>query len=212
MKSYQCLLCKNQSTKHYANHKAREFVSCDSCGVVSVPCEFHISEEAEKERYLSHNNNVNDTGYQLFVTPIVNSIKSNFNASSNGLDFGAGTGPVIAKMLSEIGYSIKLYDPFFHPDTSVLSETYDYIVCCEVMEHFNNPLKEFHLLKSLLNKNGRLICKTSLLPSKDKFANWFYKNDSTHIIFYTPESLEWIKEKVGFSELKIEKDYLIFYN
>ncbi|GEQ85858.1 2-polyprenyl-3-methyl-5-hydroxy-6-metoxy-1,4-benz oquinol methylase [Patiriisocius marinistellae] len=212
MGKHQCLLCKNFTTKIYAFYKKRKFVYCDTCDVVSVPSEFHLSEKAEKERYLKHNNNVEDIGYQSFVMPIVTHIKNKFSKTSDGLDFGAGTGPVIAKLLDQAGYNVTLYDPFFHPNKIVFKTQYNYIVCCEVIEHFNNPEKEFNLLKSLLKENGQLICKTSLLPDKHEFDNWFYKNDSTHVIFYTPKSLEWIKNNIGFKYLKILKEYLIFSN
>jgi len=36
-----------------------------------------------------------------------------FNTNHKGLDFGAGTGPVISKVLKDKGYCIAQYDIFF---------------------------------------------------------------------------------------------------
>ena len=116
-----------------------------------------------------------DQGHEFFVTPIIMTVRKSFNSASIGLDYGAGNAPVASKLLSEYGYRMKLWDPFFHKDTSVLKATYDFVICCEVMEHFQNPLKEFRLIKNLLNEGGALFCMTNLLPKMSSFKNWYYK-------------------------------------
>ncbi|HAH33245.1 MAG TPA: methyltransferase, partial [Flavobacteriaceae bacterium] len=78
----------------------------------------------EKERYLSHQNDVEDSGFQKFVSPIVRAIKANHSPKDKGLDFGAGTGPVVSKLLEDLNYKMALYDPFFHPSKAPLLNTY----------------------------------------------------------------------------------------
>ena len=57
-----------------------------------------ISAEAEKARYLTHNNDVEDERYQQFVSPITSAVMKQVQPLRTfGLDYGAGTGPVIAK-------------------------------------------------------------------------------------------------------------------
>jgi hypothetical protein len=168
-----------------------------------------ISSEAEKARYLTHNNDVEDERYQEFVSPITSSVMKNVSPGSLGLDYGAGTGPVIAKMLEDEGYRINLYDPFFHPDKTVLAHTYDFVVCCEVIEHFHKPLEEFRLLKQFLRPTGRLYCMTDLLVERRDFDKWYYKDDPTHVIFYSEENLKWITNEVGFSDLQINERLIV---
>ena len=117
-----------------------------------------------------------------------------------GLDYGAGTGPVITKLLSDAGFIVKLYDPFFHPYPAVLDGSYDFIVCCEVIEHFHKPAAEFNKLYNLLNPGGALFCMTDPLTDGD-FDKWYYKDDPTHVLFYDQQNLEWIKSNTGFSGL-----------
>lgn len=48
-----------------------------------------------------HENDINDPGYRAFVAPVVDRISSDRTPKHFGLDFGAGPGPVIAKLLSD---------------------------------------------------------------------------------------------------------------
>ena len=93
--------------------------------------QFYISNDDEKCRYKSHNNDVNDVRYQNFTSPITNKILENFKPTDLGLDYGCGTGPVITKMLEKHRYQVKLYDPYFHPSLNYLDFNYDYIFSCE---------------------------------------------------------------------------------
>lgn len=168
------------------------------------------SEKAELSRYDAHNNDVNDPGYQKFVQPMVSAVTADFKPTDAGLDFGAGRGPVISKMLTEKGYYIEQYDPFYANNIKLLEKKYNYIVCCEVVEHFHFPEREFSLLKGLLRDNGKLYIKTSIYSPSIDFEKWYYKNDSTHVFFYQEKTLEFIKNHFGFSDLKIEDNIVIF--
>lgn len=159
----------------------------------------------EKSRYEEHNNDVNDVKYQNFVSPITNAVLKNFKKEHKGLDFGAGTGPVISKVLKYKGYSILLYDPYFHPFPELLSKTYDYIVCCEVIEHFFDPAKEFKMLNRMLNPAGALFCMTDIYDDNINFSTWYYRNDPTHVFIYRKETFLWIKENFNFSKIIIDK-------
>jgi hypothetical protein len=166
-----------------------------------------LSSEDEFREYSIHKNDVNDPRYQEFVMPLVDLIISEQQPHTLGLDFGAGPGPVVAKLLQDKGYSINLYDPFFHPDRTPLSQKYDYIFCSEVIEHFNHPFEAFSQLASLLNESGTLYCKTSLLTDETNFASWHYKNDATHVFFYHAKTVAWIEENIistGYKDKRIK--------
>jgi len=166
----------------------------------------------EKERYEMHNNDVNDPNYQKFVAPITTYILEHFTPHHNGLDFGSGTGPVISKILTDNHFLVKQYDPFFANFPKVLQATYDYIACCEVIEHFHNPEKEFHLLKNLLKPGGVLVCMTHLYEDTIPFENWYYKNDPTHVFIYRKETMAYITEKFGFKSFQIDNRRIVFQN
>jgi 2-polyprenyl-3-methyl-5-hydroxy-6-metoxy-1,4-benzoquinol methylase len=58
--------------------------------------------------------------------------------------------------LEDDGYKIKQFDPFFHNDIAVLRRSYDYIVCCEVIEHFHSPSKEFELINIAAVRSNKI--------------------------------------------------------
>jgi len=206
-----CPLCHTNNNIFFLKQEHHVFYCCKICDAKYRDISNYITAKAEKERYKLHNNDVDDKSYQNFVSPIVNYITANFDSNlSIGIDFGAGTGPVITKLLEEKNYTISVYDPFFHPNKSVLEKKYDYIVCCEVIEHFKSPKKEFVLLKKLLKSKGKIVCMTHLYENSINFKNWYYKNDPTHIFIYTKKTIGWIKENFGFSKLEINNRLIVF--
>ena len=167
--------------------------------------------ETEKLRYEEHINDVENEGYRKFVSPITSAILNDFLPTDKGLDFGAGTGPVISKILNDNNFSIVQYDPFFHNYPNLLNAKYNYIACCEVMEHFYHPKKEFKLLQNLLQPNGKIYCMTDLYDESIDFHKWYYKNDQTHVFIYHKNSINWIQKKIGFSDVTIDGRLITFY-
>jgi len=198
-----CRLCNTPSPIFHIDEK-RHYLKCPNCDGIFVSKQFLPDDVIEVNRYIKHNNDIHDPKYQKFVSPITNAIQNNFTENHQGLDFGSGPGPVITKILREQGYSIETYDPYFDYRPELLTTTYDYIVCCEVVEHFHQPYMEFQKLKSLLKPNGELFIMTDFYSDEIDFQNWYYKNDLTHIFFYQKPTFEWIKDRFGFSSIKLE--------
>lgn len=207
--SSPCRLCSGE-TESFFKEENREFVVCRTCEGIQLLPEYFISPRAEEDRYLTHNNDVEDVRYQNFVSPITSGVLEDFSTKNTGLDYGCGTGPVAATELAKKGFSVRLYDPFFHPDTDALQNSYDFIICCEVMEHFFEPKQEFTNLSNLLNPGGKLYCKTSLYSEEIDFQNWYYKNDPTHVYFYTEKCLQWIRENMAFKKLEVFPKLIVF--
>lgn len=194
-----CPLC-NSALK---NSVDAVYYRCSCCDALVMDKAKHPDAEAEYAHYLTHNNDVEDPRYQAFVSPIVNYIVNNRQAEEQGLDFGSGSGPVISKLLTDQGYQIKQYDPFFANKPDLLKTTYDYIVCCEVIEHFYQPAVEFRRLRRLLQPAGVFVCMTSLYTPDIDFSQWRYRKDPTHTFIYTAATLAYIAANFGFAELKI---------
>ncbi|WP_455755762.1 class I SAM-dependent methyltransferase [Sulfurimonas sp.] len=205
-----CPLCSTHSEVFFSDIDT--YYRCNTCHGVFVDENNRPNLESEKQRYEIHENDVDDKGYQKFVSPITSSILKDFSQDSKGLDFGAGTGPVLSKVLQDNNYSIKQYDPFFHNYPELLKQKYDYIGSCEVIEHFYNPYKEFKLLKSMLNTHAKIYLMTEPYVEGIDFASWYYKNDPTHVFFYSKETFEWIKKEFGFSSVSIDKRLIILQN
>jgi len=209
MKEQFCPLC-NSKTNHLLTFRKKEYHKCNNCDAVFMLPDFFVSLETEKSRYELHNDGSNDLGYLNFIKPITDYVINNFDKQDNGLDFGAGHSVVIANVLNEVSLNVKIYDPFFHNNKELLKEKYDYIIACEVIEHFHYPLKEFTLLYSLLNPHGKLIIMTDPLKETTNFSKWYYKNDETHVFFYSQKTFQFIQKTLDFKELNINDRLIVF--
>ncbi|MGM0551670.1 MAG: class I SAM-dependent methyltransferase [Bacteroidota bacterium] len=205
----QCPLCEGRLNT-FTVFKGETFLQCESCFSVVRDPQHWLDPEEENKRYGLHENDVYDKHYRNFVAPIVEAVYAYHEPQEEGLDYGAGPGPVVATMLTEKGYSLHTYDPFFHPKPELLTQTYNYIVCCEVMEHFHTPALEFTRLRELLAPGGSLLCMTSLFHEGLDFNGWGYKNDDTHVFFYHARAIEWIRANFGFKRVTINERFLHF--
>lgn len=204
-----CPLCGSGDVSLFYDRN-HVFFSCGHCYGLFRPKSTYVDSDMEKSRYQEHNNDVFDKGYQQFVSPITSSVLRDFGPQHSGLDFGAGTGPVISKVLEDNAYTIVQYDPFFANDKTLLQKRYHYIVCCEVMEHFHRPYDEFELLRSLLLPGGKLYCMTGLYDNSIDFNGWNYKDDATHVFIYRERTLGWIEEALEFSGLTVSGRLIVF--
>lgn len=152
---------------------------------------------AELSEYLLHRNDPHDVRYRRFLEPLTTSLLQRLSPASRGLDYGCGPGPAVAAMMREAGHEVALYDPFFHRDPAVLDEQYDFIACAEVIEHFHRPAEEFAKLDAMLEPGGVLGVMTRFLTDSTTFAQWHYRRDPTHVVFYREQTLRQIAERFG---------------
>jgi len=116
------------------------------------------------------------------------------------LDYGSGPSPVLATILKKQGYNTDIYDPYYAPQEP--SKQYDLITSTEVFEHLRNPLETLTHIKELLKSNGYLAIMTKFLPASKDFRAWRYKDDTTHISFYSPKTFSQIAKLLGLSVIK----------
>ncbi len=111
------------------------------------------------------------------------------------LDYGSGPEPSMAQLLTEAGYEVSLFDPYFQP----LRPTgdFDLILLHEVFEHLREPRTELEKIKQQLRAGGRLVIRTELRPAD--FENWWYARDNTHILFPSSQTMAWIAQDSGFT-------------
>lgn len=201
--SLSCPLCLRKDFKKSFVNLRRTFYECATCHLLFVDPQHHLDPVSERKRYETHQNDVFDLGYQRFVTPLFEAIKSKVSTEKLGLDFGAGTGPVLTKLLKSSGFQVELYDPFFHPNPKAIQKSYDFVFASEVVEHFYSPQRDFTLLHQLLSPRGFLFLMTLIVQPNTELTTWFYLKDPTHVCAYSPETFEWIKKHFQFSNLEV---------
>ena len=210
----QCPLCLSAKLDLFfeSNRKnlLRDYLKCEICDLVFVPPEFHLNEEDEKKRYLEHENLPYDPNYRKFLNRLKMQIDPLIKSDSVGLDFGSGPEPTLSLMFQEEGIKVNVFDKFFANDEIVLEENYDFVVCSETVEHFENIRFEFDRLHKLLKPNGVLGIMTSIFYEDIEFSDWYYKLDPTHIAFYSPETLKFIEEIWDWKIVLNTKNIVIF--
>ncbi len=204
-----CPLCATPANSFYQDQK-QHFLLCPNCKGIFRDRNELLHEQDEKARYLHHKSDITDIGYFQFVRPIIDQVKQYFDEGANGLDFGCGHTPVLSEHLIKEGYTMSIFDPIFFDNISVLNDRYDFIVCCEVMEHFYNPFLEFKKLHKTLLPDGKLICKTHLFEKEMDFDRWYYKNDPSHVFIYQQKTAEWIKDSCNFKDVKVSDRVITF--
>ena len=190
-----CPLCESVETYFFQADKSREYYRCRKCLLIHVPANQHLSLEQEKAVYDLHENHIHDLRYRAFLFRIFQPLQAQIKAGACGLDYGCGPGPALAHMFREQDYQMEIYDPIYARQPQVLTRQYDFITCTEVVEHFFEPAVEFNRLFALLKPGGWLGLMTKLATKQQAFNLWHYKNDLTHVCFYSRETFRWLAAK-----------------
>jgi hypothetical protein len=187
-----CPLCYSLDTHHYFEDKMRSYRNCSVCQLIFVPEQYHVTNQVEKEIYDLHQNSPEDEGYRGFLNKLLIPLSQKLTPQAHGLDFGCGSGPTIKPMLEAQGFKVDNYDIYYYKQEKLLLKKYDFITTTEAIEHFNQPRKELELLDSLLRSGGYLGIMTKRPTNLEAFSRWHYKNDQTHICFFSEKTFYWI--------------------
>lgn len=160
-----------------------------------------------------HDNSRENKGYVAFITSILDRTVHQWkvlhhiddptagaaDCTPQVLDWGAGPEPVATELLRERGYEVQPYDPLFGPPLPSENHLFDIILCIEVAEHFKNPAADFEIMARYLKPGGLLAVHTHTIPKglfaakehtlTNYFVPWWYKEDPTHVSFYSETSL-----------------------
>lgn len=192
-----CPLCQSCDLLPYYQNKKAEYLQCVQCALVFLPTQYHLSVVDEKLRYDTHQNNPEDAGYRAFLSQVFDPVISQISPRDKGLDFGCGPGPTLSLMFEEAGYSVDLFDKFYADNPAVFSKQYDFITATEVVEHLSRPKFELERLLGILTKDGVLAVMTQMISKKVVFSSWYYKNDPTHICFFSKKTMRYLAKLWG---------------
>jgi hypothetical protein len=200
--SHHCLICGNLVTEFTQLKNSKIYWHCNHCFFTKLDPSFHLDSIKEKARYDKHQNSINDRGYVETLEKFIDYSITPFEKSiTNILDYGSGPEPVLAELLKRQGYATQIYDPFY-ASNQFNNESFDLITSTEVFEHFYDPKKEFKKILSLLKSNGLVAIMTRFCPTIEEFKSWFYKDDPTHVSFFTIKTFEHLSKELGFSIMK----------
>ncbi|PKG55703.1 MULTISPECIES: class I SAM-dependent methyltransferase [unclassified Shewanella] len=194
-----CPLCQQPSLSAFHQDNVRAYQRCDNCYLVSVAAAFRLSVIDERAIYDQHQNDPDDQRYRQFLARAINPLFERVEPDAEGLDFGCGPGPTISVMAAELGLKTHNYDLYYFNDLELLSRQYDFVTMTEVIEHVADALPLLQTLDSLLKPGAILVVMTKRVISEAAFSTWHYKQDLTHINFYSIETFEWIAAKFNWT-------------
>lgn len=213
---HTCSLCLSP-TEFFTTWKTRTYFRCSTCSLIQLSSEDHPSSSEEESEYLMHNNDPSDQGYRRFLGRVTNPALTWLNehhvSTAWLLDFGCGPGPTISVVMKENGWFMNNYDPIFFPESQLLEQLYDLIVCTEVVEHFFTPRAAWTELFALLKKTGRLMVMTQVSDKHSctaDFVLWHYIREQSHVSFYHTDTMQWLASEHGLSLEVIDGNVFCF--
>jgi hypothetical protein len=193
----RCPLCRSGGALDYCSDGHRDFLQCPACSLVFVDPHQRLDAQAERAEYDKHQNAPTDAGYRRFLGRLFEPLRERLPPAQQGLDFGCGPGPTLSVMLREAGHECAEYDPFYAPDHQVFTRDFDFITATEVVEHLHFPGEELNRLWGLLRPGGMMGLMTKRVIDREAFGAWHYKNDPTHVCFFSRETFEWVANHLG---------------
>ena len=207
---HQCRLCGTEWAGLFWRDQRRDYYQCRRCRLVFVPPRHYLSSAEELAVYQQHRNDPGDSGYRTFLGRLYEPLQARLAPNSRGMDFGCGPGPTLSVMFAENGHQVALYDCFFAPDQSALTGAYDFITATEVVEHLHQPGEELSRLWALLRPGGHFGVMTKLVLGREAFSRWHYKNDPTHVSFFSRPTFEWLASEWRADIEFVCQDVIIF--
>lgn len=202
-----CSLCGSEVGESFSGTEGIKLHRCSNCWLVFKDPELHPSAEEEEYRYAQHNNSDDCPGYRDFLNQALAPTLPYLDFGMEGLDFGCGPNPVLARMLDEAGYSCTYYDPFFFPDLP--DDRQDFIMATECFEHFFAPAAEMKLLTALLRPHGTLTVMTHRWDEETDFSTWWYLRDPTHVSFFHRKTFDYLCSRFGYQVEEVASDKVI---
>lgn len=214
-----CPLCQNEQTVFYfqdPKNYGHSYGRCPRCALIFVLPNCRLDSDAEKARYDMHENDESEH-YVRFLSRLADPMLSALQSPAKGLDFGSGKSPAMAKRFRQAGHDCVCYDIYYYPDPTLLNQSYDFIVASEVIEHLYDPKTVFELWLDLLSPNGLLGIMTGIayeqhtnVGIKHGFADWWYKNDPTHVVLFAPQTFDYLEQQYGLKRVHTAKNVVLF--
>jgi hypothetical protein len=214
----RCGLCGSASTLGFAiedKAAAKIYVRCEDCGFIGLSPRCFPGKAEERARYLLHTNDETSRGYLAYLERFIDLALSPYlEPGASVLDFGSGPAEpaLLSRLMEKRGYLCSKYDPFFAPGRAWRGRKFSAIVLHEVLEHLRKPKQSLLYLAQKLFAGGILAIRTRFIPGGvEAFIPWWYRMDSTHLGFFSPESLSLLLEPAGLEPLSsAPPDIIVF--
>ena len=202
----KCKICDCDTKSFNDPQLNKHYYHCLNCDCIALDPTYFLSLEKENALYNNHQNSLENSGYVKMFEDFLDYFWDDLSNKERSLDFGSGPTPVLSQLLHKRGTYVDCYDKFYQPIKCFENQSYDFITSTEVFEHLDDPQATLTLLANHLKPKG-IIALMTLFHQNDQehFLKWWYRRDPTHIIFYTPKTLEILAKKCGLALIKTDR-------
>ncbi|QPJ64673.1 MAG: class I SAM-dependent methyltransferase [Candidatus Nitrohelix vancouverensis] len=194
-----CKLCDSSCQLFYQDK--RKYFKCDSCGLI-----FTNDAPGKVEEEAHYRSQWEETQPEFWISQadVLLQIIRNYHEPLQILDFGSGSGELTRELRSR-DLSVTPLEPM---EQGYLKDQqypglFDVVVALEVLEHLPQPLEELLEIDRVLAPGGIFVCSTALTNAfldhasgRDQFAQWWYKDDPTHLCFFGNRTLEALAQRL----------------
>ena len=197
----KCKVC-DETVAHffYADH--RSFYKCPTCSLIFT--KDYPPKDKENGHYQTQWEETQPEFWEKQVDVLLQ-MTQNYFQPQNILDFGAGSGH-LTRELQRRGYAVTPLEPMVNGylKDQDYPHTFDLIIALEVVEHLHDLWSEFQEIDKVLSPGGIFLCSTALsnpfIEQNDavqKFSEWWYKDDFTHVNFFCNATLARLGERMN---------------
>lgn len=190
-----CPLCA-KSANLAVRTPERPYYLCDTCDLIFVPEQWHMSEDAQRDRYAKHKNTMDNAGYVKLLGQFIQQFQTHVPPRCRVLDIGCGPNKVLVNLLCAAGYEIVGQDPLYGI-SGLENSPFDAVISTEAIEHFSEPRLEFNRMAHALRDGGTLALTTRFHRGAHTIPTWWYARDPTHVSFYSHTTMSWIARHFG---------------
>ena len=160
----------------------------------------------EKEYHLKRHNYLHeDENYYMARAKVAREqyFKDTVKTKEKVLEYGCGLGQNISLINGAVGYDNSKFASNFcnkkginiiKSIKEIKDGSFDVVLCCEVLEHVEQPLKILKEINSKLKKGGRLILVLPIEKEKQPQPSDF----NQHLYSWKPQSITNLLLRVGF--------------
>lgn len=189
----QCPLCQTEDSRSLVPQQTEKTIfHCATCDALFKSPDLYLNWNQQQARYSLHQNDIEDKGYISFFEQLLTPLRPFLGNRKWALDWGSGPGekPVLGELLKREGLQVDLYDPIYRKE--IPNRKYELITSTEVLEHFQEPVNSLTQIFDLLEPQGIFAGMTLFHSGPESYTNWWYKNDPTHVIFYSEKTFQWM--------------------
>lgn len=205
-------LCKKLKTGGMFFYMDLVRYKCPICGVIFGDLNIiNLTENQLKDKYIEVSKFYHDGDLSIYEIPVFE--KLNPQKDKIYLNYASGEFSSTSDKLRNMGFNVYSYEPHISVNDnefvlkdidSLLKYRFDGIFSHNALEHFQDPIKEMKLMKSILKENGCVLHSTQCF-------NYLYEQSEFHLYFYLDKSPEYLAKNSGFNKVeKIQDDEYLF--